>query len=196
MNRRAVLILTLASAAAIQAGAQDVHVDYDHGCSFSRYKTYGWEQPQHSQSSRSLFPNQLMQERIVRFVEEALAARGLVRTDTGADVLVSYQVKVTEEPQFTTYADSVGPSWGWGDLSCCAWIGPWGGSWGSTLSTTTTEMVQLGTLVISLTDSRQKQLVFQGLSMATISSKPEKNIKRLQKGVNEIFEKYPPQRKS
>ncbi len=195
MNRHAVLILTLAFAAVVQAAAQEVHVDYDHGCSFSRYKTYGWEQPQRPRPSRSQFPNQLMQERIVRFVEEALAAKGLARTETGSDVLVSYEVKVTEEPQFTTYADSIGPGWGWGDWGCCGWSGPWGAGWGSTLSTTMTAMIQLGTLVISLTDSRQKQLVFQGLSMAAVSSKPEKNIKRLQKGVNEIFEKYPPQRK-
>src|SRR5271154_881849 len=102
MNRHAVLILTLASASVVPAAAQGVHVDYDHGCSFSRYKTYGWEQPQRQHSSPSLFPNQLMQERIVRFVEEALAAKGLTRTDAGADVLVSYQVKVIEEPQYTT----------------------------------------------------------------------------------------------
>jgi Domain of unknown function (DUF4136) len=195
MNRHAILILILAPAAVVHAVAEEVHVDYDHGCTFSRYKTYAWEQQQRPPSSRALFPNQLMQERIVRFVEEALAAKGLARTETGADVLVAYQMKVTEEPQVTTYADSFGPGWGWGNWGCCAWSGAWGGGWGA-LSTTTTEMIQVGTLVINLTDSHQKQLVFQGLSTTTISSKPQKNIKRLQKGVSEIFEKYPPQKKS
>jgi len=190
------LIFVLAPAAVVQAAAQEVHVDYDHGCAFSRYKTYAWEQPQPQRppSSRALFPNQLMQERIIRFVEEALAAKGLARTETGADVLVAYEVKVSEEPQFTTYADSMGPGWGWDNWGCCGWSGAWGGSWG-TVSTTTTEIIRLGTLVINLTDSHQKQLVFQGLSTAAVSSKAEKNIKRLQKGVSEIFEKYPPQKK-
>lgn len=194
MNRHAVLTMTLASAAIVRVAAQEVHVDYDHGRNFSQYKTYGWNQPQRPHRSGSLFPNPLMQERIVRFVEEALAARGLARTETGADVLVTYDVKVTEEPQFTTYGDSFGPGWGWGDWGCCGW--GWGGGWGSTFSTTTTELIERGTLVINLTDSHQKQLVFQGLSTAGISSKPERNIKRLRKGIEEIFEKYPPQRKA
>jgi hypothetical protein len=45
-----------------------------------------------------------------------------------------------------------------------------------------------------MSDARQKQLVFQGVSTATISSRAEKNAKRLQKGINEMFEKYPPRK--
>jgi hypothetical protein len=45
-----------------------------------------------------------------------------------------------------------------------------------------------------MTDARQKLLVFQGVSTDTISSKAEKNTKRLQKGICEMFEKYPPRK--
>jgi hypothetical protein len=47
-------------------------------------------------------------------------------------------------------------------------------------------------LVVNMQDSRDKQLVFQGVSTTTVSARPEKNTKRLQRGVNKMFEKYPP----
>ena len=89
------------------AGA--ARVDFDHGCHFSRYKTFLWAKSPDGQSSDELFPNQLMRERIAGFIEEALAARGLKRVESGGDLLVSYQVKVTEEPIYTTFSNGTGP---------------------------------------------------------------------------------------
>ena len=192
MNRQLLLIVALESATALPFPAEAAHVDYDHACSFSHYKTYDWSREGDSHSAGALFPNQLMQERIVRFVEEALAAKGLSRKGTAPDIHVTYKITVTENPEFTTYSDSFGPAWGWGYWGCCGTPWGWGGGWGSTLSTTTMQTIRLGTLVIDMTDPRQNQLVFEGLNTAEISSKPEKNSTRLQKGVNEIFERYPP----
>ena len=172
MNRIALL---LAVACTVSPDvAQKVRVDYDHGFPFSHYRTYRWVALPEAQSPNEQFPNQLMQERIMTFTEEALAAKGLKRVDTGGDLLVGYQMKVAEQQQFTT----VGSGWGWG--------------WGSEFTTTTTETILKGTLVIDMMDPRQKQLVFQGVSSSTISSKPQKNTKKLRKAINEIFEKYPP----
>ena len=190
-------LMLLALASAVSPGvAQKVRVDYDHGCDYSRYKTYRWVGLQRA-SSDVQFPNQLMQERIVNFVGEALAAKRLTRVATGGDLLVSYDVKVTAEPEFTTFSDAAGPVWGWGGWGwggwgwagwgCCGW------GLGNGFSTTTVQTYWRGTLVVSLTDPRQDQLIFQGVSTDTISSKAEKNTKRLQKGIQEMFEKYPPQ---
>jgi hypothetical protein len=185
---RSMILLALASV--VSPGvAQKVRVDYEHGCNFSRYKTYSWVQ---SRQADAEFPNQLMQQRIVGFVEEALAAKHFTRVERDADLLVAYDIKVNEQPQYTTYTDSVGP--GWGGWGCCGWAGGWGGGFGSAFSTTFTETISLGTLVVNMSDARQKQLVFQGVSTATISSRAEKNAKRLQKGINEMFEKYPPRK--
>ena len=191
---RMMMLLALASAV-IPGVAQKVRVDYDHGCDYSHYKTYRWVGSQGALPSDLLFPNQLMQQRIVGFVEEALAAKRFTRVETGGDLLVSYDLKVTAEPEFTTFTDAAGPvggdgwgwnAWGFNGLGCCGW------GWGSGVSTTTAQTQWIGTLVVNLTDSHQKQLVFQGLSTDTISSKAEKNTKRLQKGIKEMFEKYPP----
>jgi hypothetical protein len=162
--------------------AHKAQVDFDHGIHFSCYKTYRWVHSADEQAPQALFPNQLMQQRITGFIEEALAARGLKRVTTGGDLLISYLIKVTEQPQFTTFSYGAGPGWGW----------DWGWGWGDGFSTTTVQTIYEGTLVIDMVDANQKQLVFQGTSTRTISSRPEKNTKRLAKAVNEVFEKYPP----
>jgi hypothetical protein len=119
-----------------------------------------------------------MQERVVGFIDEALSARGFKRVTTGGDLLVNWGINVTELPQFTSFSNGAGPGWGWG--------------WGSGFSTTNVQISYEGTLVIDIVDPQKKQLVFQGTSAQAISSRPEKNTKKLAKAVNEVFEKYPP----
>jgi hypothetical protein len=161
--------------------AKKIQVDFDHESSFSRYRTYSWKQYPDAQfcerqSPDVQFPNQLMRERIVGFIEEALAAKRLKRVDKGGDLLVDYQVDVTKQEQWTTFNDAWGPGWGWG----------------SGISTTTEQPIWIGTLTVNMIDSRHEQLVFQGVSSGTIRSKPAENTRRLAKAVNKIFEKYPP----
>jgi hypothetical protein len=177
------------------SSAHKVRVDFNHDVHFSCYKTYRWAPTADSSSPHALFPNQLMQQRIAGFIEEALAARGLQRVAAGGDLLLSYRVNVTEEPLYTTISD--GPGCGWG--FSCGWAGGWGagwaGGWGGGLgwSTTTVQTIYYGTLIVNLVDSGHKQLVFQGTSTQTISSRPEKNTRKLSKAVEQVFEKYPPQ---
>ena len=167
------------------AFAHKIRVDFSHDTQFSCYKTYRWA-PAAAQASPTQFPNQLMDERIVSFIDEALAARGLKRVTAGGDLLISYHVQVTELPQYTTFAD--GPGWGWGG----AWGWGWGPGWGTGFATTTVQIIYQGTLVIDMVDAHHKQLVFQGTSTQTVSSRPERNTRKLAKAVNEVFERYPP----
>ncbi|HLH43258.1 MAG TPA: DUF4136 domain-containing protein [Bryobacteraceae bacterium] len=174
MNRvLALWFLTLA----MQASYARTRVDFDHATRFSSYKTYRWVDS--VTPPEALFPNQLMQERIIGFIDEALTARGLKRVKSGGDLLVNYRIYVTEQPVFTTFGD------GWG---CC-----WNGGWGSGISTTTVQYFYEGTLIVDMVDQNRKQLVFQGASTHQISSRPGRNARRLARAVNEVFEKYPPQ---
>lgn len=176
MNRVFVLV---AIACTMSSGfAHRVRVDFDHATHFSGYKTYRWVHSADIPSPEGQFPNQLMQERVVGFIDEALSARGFKRVTTGGDLLVNWGINVTELPQFTTFSNGAGPGWGWG--------------WGSGFSTTNVQISYEGTLVIDIVDPQKKQLVFQGTSAQAISSRPEKNTKKLAKAVNEVFEKYPP----
>jgi hypothetical protein len=160
--------------------AYKVRVDFDHGSHFSNYKTYRWVRSADAPSPEALFPNELMQDRISGFIDEALGARGLKRVTTGGDLLISYRMKVAEQPHFTTFSSGAGPGWGW----------DWG--WGTGFSTTTVQTIYEGTLIIDIVDSNQQHLVFEGTATQTISSRPEKNVKKLAKAIGEVFEKYPP----
>ena len=108
MMKRLLAILAVACAISPVA-AQKAHVDFDHACDFSRYQTYRWAAPPNAD-----LLNQLMQLRVIGFVEEALAAKRLRRVETGGDLLVNFQMDVRQEKVYTTFADTTGFGWGWG----------------------------------------------------------------------------------
>jgi hypothetical protein len=173
MNRAVLLAAVVCTIA--PGAAQKVRVDFDHTCDFSRYRTFRWVAPPEQQAL-----NQLMQERVVSFVEEALAARRLKPVKADGDLLVSYRTTVTREEQFTTFSDVTGPGWGWG----------WG--WQSGAAITTVQPYLVGTLIVDLTDARKQRLIFEGVASETLSSRPERNTKKLAASVRKIFDKYPP----
>ena len=65
----------------------------------------------------------------------------------------------------------------------------WGG-FGETQ--TTVENYRVGTLVLDLYDAKNKQLIWRGTSSDTLSNKPEKNEKNLDKAVDKMLKDFPP----
>ena len=55
---------------------------------------------------------------------------------------------------------------------------------------------QVGTLVVDLFDSGTKKLIWRGSSADTLSDKSDKNIKNLDKGVQKMFDHFPPGQKN
>ena len=189
MNR--ILLLGTLACTVSAAFAHKVRIDLDRGVQFSCYKTFSWAHSPEPQPPDALFPNQLMQQRIAGFIQQALAARGVKRVATGGDLSVNFRIDVTAQPQFFTTWDSFAPGWGggWGGWGWGA--GGWGG-WSSGSSTTTAFTIYYGTLVVDISDARKNRLIFQGTSTQTISSRPERNTKRLARAVDRVFQKYPP----
>jgi len=62
------------------------------------------------------------------------------------------------------------------------------------VGTSTSEVVpeRVGNLDVDVFDGGTKQLIFRGVSSDTISGNPEKNEKKLDSAVNDIFKKFPP----
>jgi hypothetical protein len=46
--------------------------------------------------------------------------------------------------------------------------------------------------VVDLFDTRSKQLVWRGVATDTLSEKPDKNVKKLNKAVEKLFKNFPP----
>jgi hypothetical protein len=151
-----------------------VHTDYDHHADFSRYHSYSWIGVRAG--------NSLWQDRIMGAVDSQLAAKGWTRVNSGGDAAVSAFGRVNERDTLQTFYNGF-PGWGW--------MG-WGGM-GTATTTATPE--QVGTLNVDVFDGASKKLIWRGTSSDTLSAKPEKNDKKLEHAVAEMFDHFPPKSK-
>jgi len=154
--------------------AQHVKTDYDHSANFGQYKTYSWEKVKTK--------DQLLVDRIKSAVNSALAAKGWTEVPSGGDVEV-FAIETTKDQQTldTFYNGFGGGGRRWGGF---------GGGFGD--ATTTVENYKVGTLVVDLFDAKTEKLIWRGSSSDTLSDKADKNTKNLDKGVNKMFQHFPP----
>ena len=159
--------------------AQQVKTDYDRGADFSQFKTYTWEKVQTQ--------DQLWVDRIKEAVNTALAAKGLTPVESGGDMAI-VAIEMTKNQQtLNTFYDGFGGGWGWRRG---------GGFGGFGDATTTTDTYKVGTLVVDMFDAHTKKLVWRGSASDTLSDKSDKNIKNLDKGVQKMFDHFPPGQKN
>src|SRR4051794_7412907 len=89
------------------AFSQKVTYNYLPGTNFANYRTYKWVRVEKAQ-----YPNQLLDEQIMRSIDAQLAQKGLRRDDEGVpDLAVVYQAAVNQERQWNAYS-SGGSYWG------------------------------------------------------------------------------------
>ena len=172
LTPRISLSLGIAILSASTLLAQQVRTDYDRGADFSRYKTYSWENVQTK--------DPLLVDRIKAAVNSALAAKGWTQVESGADVCIMAMEMNDEHRTLNTYYDNFGGGWGW----------RWGG--GFATATTTVDTYTVGTLVVDFFDAGTRTLVWRGSASDTISAKSDRNIRKLDRGVQKMFEHFPP----
>lgn len=149
--------------------AQDVKYNSMPGTDFSKYHTYAW-----TPSPGNIHPNQIVDQEIKQAVDTQLAQKGLTKASGNPDLYVDYQIAVDQERQWN--------GWGGGGLRF--------GGMGSVTSST----INIGTLIIDLYDVTTKTLVWRGDATNTVSqsSNQQKNIEKLNKGVEKLMKNYPP----
>ena len=153
--------------------AQQVKTDYDRSANFSQYKTYSWEKVQSA--------DPLWVDRIKEAVNAALTSKGLTPVESGGDVAIVALEMTKDQRTLNTFYNGFGGGW------------RWGGGFGN--ATTTVGNYKVGTLVVDMFDANSKKLVWRGSSSDTLSDKSDKNIKNLDKGVQKMFDHYPPSAK-
>jgi len=121
--------------------------------------------------------------RIKAAVNSALAAKGWTQVESGGNVSIMAMEMTSSHQTLNTYYDSFGGGWGW--------RGGFGGGFGD--AATTEETYRVGTLVVDLFDSNTRKLIWRGSASDTLSDKSDKNIKNLDKGVNKMFDHFPPE---
>lgn len=170
--KRFLLMLGIVGLTGFGALMAEVKTDYRHSVDFGKYHTYSWLKVDAG--------NPLWVDRIRRAVDEELTAKGWSMVPSGGDVSVSAFGSTREQPSMQTFYDGLGGGWGW-----------WGfGDLGE--STTTVQNTEVGTLVVDIFDSNTKKLIWRGTATDTLSDHPDKNEKKLEHNVAEMFKKFPP----
>jgi hypothetical protein len=166
-------LLGIALLGASVSFAQQVKTDYDRATNFSQYKTYSWEKVQTQ--------DPLWVDRIEQAVNAALAAKGWTQVPTGGNVAI-VAIEMTQNQQtLDTFYNGFGRGW--------RWTGGFGDA------TTTVNTYKVGTLVVDLFDANSKKLIWRGSASDTLSDKSDNNIKNLDKGVQKMFQHFPPEEK-
>jgi hypothetical protein len=163
----------IAVLAAASSFAQQVKTDYDRNTNFAPYKTYSWEKVQTQ--------DPLWVDRIEEAVNSALAAKGWTLVPSGGTVAIVAIEMTRNQQTLETFYNGFGGGW------------RWGGGFGD--ATTTVDNYKVGTLVVDLFDANSKKLIWRGSSSDTLSNKSDKNIRNLDKGVQKMFDHFPPEEK-
>ncbi|HWW74745.1 MAG TPA: DUF4136 domain-containing protein [Pyrinomonadaceae bacterium] len=184
MKFRPALLCLLFLAGAAAARAQDVSVDFDRSNDFSKFKTYSWADGVPAK-------NPLIDQQIRSNIEGELAARGLRRVEGESDLRVLYMVAVDRDIEFAKSRWST--------------TGDWASQMRSGISVRSqTWDVEVGTLVVFLTDASDKQLLWRGTAstmldkrsnkgsiMDAMNEEARKAEKRVRKSVEKMFKQYP-----
>jgi hypothetical protein len=166
--------------ASVAASAQEIRYNFMPGTDFAKYKTYKWVKVPNAQ-----YPNQILDEQIMRSIDAQLMMKGLSKTESNPDLYVAYQASIDKETQWNSYSTG-GDMWGWGR---------WGGGWGGMQTTTTTQQtIRVGHLTLDMYDVAAKNQIWRGEASKTLGSgkDPAKVQKNLDKAMAKLFKKYPP----
>jgi hypothetical protein len=162
-------ILFFALFGGVAAFAQEVRTDYDKKVNFEQFHTYSWGKVQTS--------NPFWESRIKDAVDKALGEKGWQKVDSGGDVVLMAVGGTKNQQEYQTFYDGLG-GWRWGGFGDVA--------------TTTVQNYRVGTLVLDMYQANSKQLIWRGTSTNTLSNNTEHNEKDLDKGVDKMFKKFPP----
>lgn len=178
------LNIALALVFSAAAFAQQVQYSYDQNADFKKYRTYRWEA-----HPKSMALDPAMKSQLAEAFNAELAKKGLTQAgDEKADLVLVFQLGVKDEKEITFFNSgwNYGPGWRRG------WYGPAGG-----VVTSTTNTIQVGSLVLDIFDADKKYLVWRAVASKAIDEgiKPDKRTKNMTKAAQRLLKNFPPKKK-
>jgi hypothetical protein len=167
MKTKYVLCAMLACLASAVALGQTVSVNYNKSQDFSGYHTYIWASNNANQIQNSILAQQAKSN-----IDSALQAKGLqlVGEAQNPDLIILASGGLQQQ---TSYQ-----AWGMRGI---------GGGMGGI----TPEQNVVGTLIVDVYGSKDKNLLWRGLAQNTLSSNGNKNSQMVTKAVQKMFKQYP-----
>ena len=174
----ALLGLLLAAACA----GPSVTTDYDPEVDFGALRRYAWSERESAPAADPVVTNDLLDARIRRAVGRAMASKGYLPAGDGpADFELAYHVAIERAIDVQTYIDAYPRGYRWGA--------------GLTRAYTNVREYDLGSLVLDVSSAETRALIWQGATQARINEAgtPEERSERVNRAVDTILEKFPPQ---
>jgi hypothetical protein len=184
MKFRMVLFCFLLIVSLANVRAQDVAVDFDRSVDFSKFKTYSW-------TSGIPAKNPLVDQQIISSIDGQMSAKGLRRVEDGGDLSVLYFAAVDRDLEVSTSRWETTKDW---MRQTTSGISMKSQMWD----------VEVGTLVVCLSDPATKNLLWRGTAKTTLEKKSNKRNpmeamqedarkveKKIRKSVEKMFKQYP-----
>lgn len=149
------------------AMAQQVSVNYNHEANFSQYHTYAW-----GSNNKNEIQNSILAQVAQQDIETAMANKGLqkVPESQNPDLILTASGGEREQTSWN--------AWGMRGI---------GGGMGGI----SPEQNVVSTMVVSLYDTKAKELVWRGIAQDTLNNNGNKNQKEVQNAVNKMFKQWP-----
>jgi hypothetical protein len=162
---------------AMPAAAQKVQIDYDKTVDFSKYETFAWDETAGTSLAEA---SPLMHSRLKNAIEDEFGKAGVTEVEPGEnpDFYITYHTNTKDQVRYNTvdYGYRRGPGW------------YWGGGFGH--SATSAYTYSKGTLVIDIWDAHTENLVWRGVSTATVPENPEKAARLIDSSVSKLAKKW------
>jgi len=173
------LFLLFCTAALAACSSTKTAYDYDKSANFSAYKTYAF-----TEESSDLGLDEINTERILKAVENELAAKGFTKSEN-PDVLVDIHLKTEERVEAT--ATTTGGAYRYGYY----------GGVGMSQTTVNYNEYTDGSLFITIIDAATEKMAWHGVGTKTIDEgiSPEKREQNISYAVKQILYNYPPKNK-
>jgi uncharacterized protein DUF4136 len=185
-----VAIAWLLAPARFDAAKTDIRVDYDKAFSFGGVRTWTWH-PDGAGDVRLAVssyddPKKVasrVDPIIIPAIEREMTARGVARADDGADVYVHYYVlaMVKQSSQFQGQFLPAVPNWG---------LPPFAPM------TTALSIYPVGTLIIDVTSTAAKAIVWRGAAEREIEiERPDSERRKvLEQAIRDLLKRFPPKK--
>ena len=180
MKRTAVILIGVV--VLVMSGCSSVNTtfDYDSHTDFSKLQTFAWmprEANTGGSAQQAQANNSLFDKRLKNAVNTNLEAKGYSINTTEPDFVIIYHTGVQDKVNVTNWGYTYGPYWG-----------PWGES-------VDVSQYTEGTLILDFVDYVTKSIVWRGTAQKALSGNenPEKAEQNMQKAVDQLLAKFPPQ---
>jgi hypothetical protein len=153
------------------ASSYTVNSDYDKGVNFRKYTSYRIVNDP-TVKGDPIANSELNQKRISQALDAEMQARGYVRRDTDADLIIKAQTDVRDRQSTQNY----NPGWGY-----WAWYG----------GNSQTRTYEQSRLIINFIDGQTNQLVWQGWATGEDKKSPKDREDAIRNQVYRIMKQYP-----